>query len=88
VPASSASERIMTTTGEETNIKGMVITLGKNNVYYPAIEINVPDFAIVGSKVSLSYHVRNSKNYYYEIVKPGEKFTIKETLERGKKQLN
>jgi hypothetical protein len=84
----STGEEIMTITGEVTNIKGMVLTLDKSNIFYPAIEVDVPDWAIVGSKASLSYYVKNYKNYYYEIVKPGEKFKVKETLEREEKELN
>ncbi|MFZ0449989.1 MAG: hypothetical protein WAL98_12175 [Desulfatiglandaceae bacterium] len=84
----STGEEIMTITGGVTNIKGMVLTLDKSNIFYPAIEVDVPDWAIVGSKASLSYYVKNYKNYYYEIVKPGEKFKVKETLEREEKELN
>jgi hypothetical protein len=86
--AQSTGEEIATITGGITNIKGMVITLDKTNVFYPAIEVDVPDWAIVSSIASLSYYVKNYKNYYYEIVKPGEKFKVKETLEREKKELN
>jgi hypothetical protein len=88
MPAQARSEIIMTITGEVTNIKGMVITLDKTNIFYPAIEIDVPDWAIEGVKVSISYYTKNYKNYYYEIVKPGEKFNVKETIERESKELN
>jgi hypothetical protein len=88
VPAQARSETIMTITGEVTNIKGMVITLDKTNIFYPAIEIDIPDWAIKGSKVSMSYDTKNYKKYYYEIVKPGEKFKVKETIERESKELN
>ena len=87
-PAQARSKTIMTITGEVTNIKGMVITLDKTKIFYPAIEIDVPDWAIKGSKVSMSYYTKNYKNYYYEIVKPGEKFKVKETIERESKELN
>jgi hypothetical protein len=86
--ALARSERIMTITGEITNIKGMVITLDKTKIFYPAIEIDIPDWAIVGSKVSMSYYTKNYKEYYYEIVKPGENFKVKETIERESKELN
>jgi hypothetical protein len=88
MPAQARSEIIMTITGEVTNIKGMVITLDKTNIFYPAIEIDIPDWAIVGSKVSMSYYTKNYKKYYYEIVKPGEKCKVKETIERERKKLN
>jgi len=88
MPAQARSEEIMTITGEVTNIKGMVITLDKTNIFYPAIEIDVPDWAIEGVEVSMSYYTKNYKNYYYEIVKPGEKFDVKETIERESKELN
>jgi len=88
VPAQARSEIIMTITGEVTNIKGMVITLDKTKIFYPAIEIDVPDWAIKGAKVSMSYYTKNYKQYYYEIVKPGEKFKVKETIERESKKLN
>ena len=78
----------MTITGEVTNIKGMVITLDKTKIFYPAIEIDVPDWAIKGAKASMSYYPKNYKNYYYEIVKPGGKFKVKETIERESKELN
>lgn len=88
VPAQARSEIIMTVTGEVTNIKGMVITLDKTNIFYPAIEIDVPDWAIVGAKVSMSYYTKNYKKYYYEIVKPGERYKVKETIEKERKGLN
>ena len=88
MPAQARSEIIMTITGEVTNIKGMVITLDKAAIFYPAIEIDVPDWAIKGVKVSMSYYTKNYKQYYYEIVKPGEKFKVKETIERESKELN
>ena len=88
MPAQARSEIIMTITGEVTNIKGMVITLDKTTIFYPAIEINVPDWAVQGSKVSMSYYTKNYKKYYYEIVKPGEKFKVKETIKRESKELN
>ena len=88
MPAQARSERIMTVTGEVTNINGMVITLDKTKVFYPAIEINVPDWAAQGSKVSMSYYTKNYKEYYYEIVKPGEKYKVKETIEKERKELN
>jgi len=88
VPAQARSEKIMTITGGVTNIKGMVITLDKTNIFYPAIEIAIPDWAIKGAKVSMSYYTKNYKKYYYEIVKPGEKFKVKETIERESKELN
>jgi hypothetical protein len=88
MPAQARSEIIMTITGEVTNIKGMVITLDKTNIFYPAIEIDIPDWAIVGSKVSMSYYTKNYKKYYYEIVKPGEKCKVKETIEKERKKLN
>ena len=78
----------MTVTGELTNINGMVITLDKTKIFYPAIEINVPDWAVQGSKVSMSYYTKNYKKYYYEIIKPGEKYNVKETIEKERKQLN
>ena len=78
----------MTVTGEVTNINGMVITLDKTKIFYPAIEINVPDWAAQGSKVSMSYYTKNYKEYYYEIVKPGEKYKVKETIEKERKELN
>jgi hypothetical protein len=88
VTAQARSEIIMTITGEVTNIKGMVITLDKTNIFYPAIEIDIPDWAIVGSKVSMSYYTKNYKKYYYEIVKPGERCKVKETIEKERKELN
>jgi len=88
MPAQAKSETIMTVTGEVTNINGMVITLDKTKIFYPAIEIDVPDWAIVGTKASMSYYTKNYKKYYYEIVKPGEKFKVKETIERESKELN
>jgi hypothetical protein len=88
VTAQARSEIIMTITGEVTNIKGMVITLDKTNIFYPAIEIDIPDWAIVGSKVSMSYYTKNYKKYYYEIVKPGERCKVKETIEKERKKLN
>ena len=88
MPAQARSERIMTVTGEVTNINGMVITLDKTKIFYPAIEINVPDWAAQGSKVSMSYYTKNYKKYYYEIVKPGEKYKVKETIEKERKELN
>jgi len=87
-PAQARSEKIMTITGEVTNIKGMVITLDKAKIFYPAIEIDVPDWAIKGTKVSMSYYTKNYKKYYYEIVKPGERCKVKETIERESKELN
>jgi len=87
-PAQARSEIIMTITGEVTNIKGMVITLDKTKIFYPAIEIDIPDWAIKGSKVGMSYYTKNYKQYYYEMVKPGEKFKVKETIERESKELN
>jgi hypothetical protein len=88
VPVQARSEKIMTIIGEVTNIKGMVITLDKTKIFYPAIEIDVPDWAIKGAKVSMSYYTKNYKEYYYEIVKPGEKFKVKETIEKESKELN
>jgi len=88
VPAQARSEKIMTITGEVTNIKGMVITLDKTKIFYPAIEIAVPDWAIVGAKLSMSYYTKSYKKYYYEIVKPGERYKVKETIERESKELN
>ena len=88
VTAQARSEIIMTITGEVTNIKGVVITLDKTKIFYPAIPINVPDWAIEGAKASMSYYTRSYKNYYYEIVKPGEKYTVKETIEKEGKELN
>ena len=88
MPAQARSETIMTVTGEVTNINGMIITLDKTKIFYPAIEINVPDWAVQGSKVSMSYYTKNYKKYYYEIVKPGEKYTVKETIEKERKELN
>jgi len=88
MPVQARSEKIMTITGEVTNIKGMVITLNKTTIFYPAIEIDVPDWAIKGVRVSMSYYTKNYKKYYYEIVKPGEKFKVKETIERESKELN
>ena len=87
-PAQIRGEIIMTITGEVTNINGMVITLDKTKVFYPAISIDVPDWAIVGAKASMSYYTKSYKKYYYEIVKPGEKFKVKETIERESKELN
>ena len=87
-PAQARSEIIMTITGEVTNINRMVITLDKTKIFYPAIEIDVPDWAIKGAKVSMSYYTKNYKNYYYEIVKPGERYKVKETIERESKELN
>jgi hypothetical protein len=88
MPAQARSEIIMTVTGEVTNINGMIITLDKTKIFYPAIEINVPDWAVKGSKVSMSYYTKNYKKYYYEIVKPGEKYKVKETIEKERKELN
>ena len=88
VTAQARSEIITTITGEVTNINGMVITLDKTKIFYPAIPINVPDWAIVGAKASMSYYIKNYKKYYYEIVKPGEKYKVKETVERESKELN
>jgi hypothetical protein len=88
VTAQARSEIIMTITGEVTNINGMVITLDKTKIFYPAIEINFPDWAVQGAKVSMSYYTKNYKNYYYEIVKPGERYKVKETVERERKELN
>jgi hypothetical protein len=88
MPAQARSEIIMTVTGEVTNINGMIITLDKTKIFYPAIEINVPDWAVQGSKVSMSYYTKNYKKYYYEIVKPGEKYKVKETIEKERKELN
>jgi hypothetical protein len=88
MPAQARSEIIMTVTGEVTNINGMIITLDKTKIFYPAIEINVPDWAVQGAKVSMSYYTKNYKKYYYEIVKPGEKYKVKETIEKERKELN
>jgi hypothetical protein len=88
VPSQARSEIILTVTGEVTNINGMVITLNKTNILYPAIETHIPDWAIVGTKVSMSYYLKNYKKYYYEIVKPGERHKVKETIERESKELN
>ena len=88
MPSQAKSEKIMTFTGEVTNIQGMVITLNKTTIFYPAIEIDVPDWAIKGVKVSMSYYTKNYKKYYYEIVKPGERCKVKETIERESKELN
>ena len=88
MPAQAKSQRIMTVTGEVTTINGMIITLDKTKIFYPAIEINVPDWAVKGSKVSMSYYTKNYKKYYYEIVKPGEKYKVKETIEKERKELN
>jgi len=88
VTAQARSEKIMTITGGITNIKGMVITLDRTKIFYPAVEIDIPDWAIVGSKVSMSYYTKNYKKYYYEIVKPGERYKVRETIERESKELN
>ena len=87
-PAQIRGEIIMTITGEVTNMNGMVITLDNTKIFYPAIPINVPDWAIVGAKASMSYYTNNYKNYYYEIVKPGERYKVKETVEKERKELN
>ena len=88
VLASERNKSIVTVTGQITQIRGMNVTLNRSDTFYPAIEIKVPDWAVTGAEASLSYYNRDSRNYYYEIVKPGERFPLKEAIERERKELN
>jgi hypothetical protein len=72
----TGSERLITITGHISNIKGMVITLDKIHVFYPAIEIYIPDWVVVGSYVGVSYYKENNKNCYLWIEKPGEQDNV------------
>jgi hypothetical protein len=84
-PAYGGSDIIMTLTGKISAIKGMVLTLDRTYKFYPAREMKIPDFAVAGARVGLSYYIKNGKYYYYEIVKPGHRFKFKEALEKDKR---
>jgi hypothetical protein len=76
---------ILTTTGRIVRMEGMVVTLSAIGTFYPVKENQIPDWAMPGARASMSYYIKNGRNYYYEIVKPGEKFAVKEALERDQK---
>ncbi|RLC30291.1 MAG: hypothetical protein DRH37_05680 [Deltaproteobacteria bacterium] len=74
--------RLSTITSKITAVNGMVITLDNGGIFYPAMEIEVPDWAVAGAEVSISYSREGKRNCYYEMVRPGETLTKRRELER------
>jgi hypothetical protein len=82
---------IKTTTGVVTAIedRGTIIIYGSLK-FYPAVEIRrkhqwprpgVPEWIRIGSEVSISYYERGFDRYFLDLVRPGEKFPVKEAVE-------
>ncbi|RLF58318.1 MAG: hypothetical protein DRN37_05170 [Thermoplasmata archaeon] len=72
-------------TGQVTGLQGTVITLDGKGLYYPISEIYLPSWVKEGESASLLYVSKGYIKYYYEIVQPGQKFTILDDRSTGEK---
>jgi hypothetical protein len=82
--AGAAEPALPAVTGEITGLHGTVITLDKSGVYYPISEMRLPAWAKVGEKATLLYERKGYTNYYYKILKPGQKVTTLENPSTAK----
>ncbi len=80
----AAEPALYRVTGQITSLQGTVITLDKNETYYPVSEIYLPAWAKVGEKVSLGCARKGYTNYYYNILKSGQKYTTLENPSSAK----
>lgn len=81
-----AYEGIFVITGNIQKIEGRIIILQDGKRLEPFHEVDIPDWAVVGARATLSYVVRPRGNCYLEIVKPGERLKVKEGLELEQRQ--
>lgn len=82
----AAEPALHAATGQITGLQGTVITLDKKGVYYPVSDLHLPAWVNVGENASLLYAGKGSRNYYYEVVQPGKKFTTLEDSTNAKKE--
>ena len=80
-----AYDKIYTITGKIQDIQGQVIILEPGKKLRPFHEVDIPDWAVAGTRATLSYVVRSRVRYYLEIVRPGEKLNAKEEIKRARK---
>ena len=83
LPAAAETD-LQSVTGQIAGVQKTIITVNDGGVYYPVTEMNLPSWIKVGERVSLLYARKRAKNYYYEVVRPGDQFKTFEDLRKAK----